>query len=176
MYGFPKFGRQLPPDLTRISFEMLKVVEETNLEIKEDIKEKKNSKVTSSNNFYKDSSFDWNLILNEIDLSVLLKQILFSSSVKKIDNKIIISLPEDKITRINEEYKKEISSCFNNYFNQILEISYDSNVEVDRTPLFIKDELKIKESNEAVDLISKDEGFKKITSELNTDIKNISKK
>ena len=138
--------------------------------------EKKNSKVTSSNNFYKDSSFDWNLILNEIDLSVLLKQILFSSSVKKIDNKIIISLPEDKITRINEEYKKEISSCFNNYFNQILEISYDSNVEVDRTPLFIKDELKIKESNEAVDLISKDEGFKKITSELNTDIKNISKK
>ena len=32
MYGLPKFGRQLPPDLTIISFEMLKVVEETNLE------------------------------------------------------------------------------------------------------------------------------------------------
>ena len=44
MYGLPKFGRQLPPDLTIISFEMLKVVEETNLEIKEDIQEKKNSK------------------------------------------------------------------------------------------------------------------------------------
>ena len=37
MYGLPKFGRQLPPDLTIISFEMLKVVEETNLEIKKDI-------------------------------------------------------------------------------------------------------------------------------------------
>ena len=31
MYGLPKFGRQLPPDFTIISFEMLKVVEETNL-------------------------------------------------------------------------------------------------------------------------------------------------
>ena len=44
MYGLPKFGRQLPPDLTIISFEMLKVVEETNLEIKEEIQEKANSK------------------------------------------------------------------------------------------------------------------------------------
>ena len=32
MYGLPKFGRQLPPDLTIVSFEMLKVVEDTNLE------------------------------------------------------------------------------------------------------------------------------------------------
>jgi hypothetical protein len=40
MYGLPKFGRQLPPDLTIISFEMLKVVEETNLEMKEEIQEK----------------------------------------------------------------------------------------------------------------------------------------
>ena len=40
MFGLPKFGRQLPPDLTIISFEMLKVIEETNLEIKEDIQEK----------------------------------------------------------------------------------------------------------------------------------------
>ncbi len=44
LYGLPKFGRQLPPDLTIISFEMLKVVEETNLEIKEEIQENTTSK------------------------------------------------------------------------------------------------------------------------------------
>ena len=49
MYGLPKFGRQLPPDLTIISFEMLKVIEETNLEIKEDIQEKATSKEMKTN-------------------------------------------------------------------------------------------------------------------------------
>ena len=44
MYGLPKFGRQLPPDLTIISFEMLKVVEETNLEVKEEVQEKETFK------------------------------------------------------------------------------------------------------------------------------------
>ena len=32
VYGLPNFGRKLPPDLTVISFELLKVVEETNLD------------------------------------------------------------------------------------------------------------------------------------------------
>ena len=49
MYGIPKFGRQLPPDLTIISFEMLKVVEETNLEIKEEIQEKATNKEMKTN-------------------------------------------------------------------------------------------------------------------------------
>ena len=49
MFGLPKFGRQLPPDLTIISFEMLKVIEETNLEIKEDIQEKRTSKEMKTN-------------------------------------------------------------------------------------------------------------------------------
>ena len=49
MYGLPKFGRQLPPDLTIISFEMLKVVEETNLEIKEAIQKKETSKEIETN-------------------------------------------------------------------------------------------------------------------------------
>ena len=49
MYGLPKFGRQLPPDLTIISFEMLKVVEETNLEIKEEIQEKVTYKEMKTN-------------------------------------------------------------------------------------------------------------------------------
>ena len=49
MFGLPKFGRQLPPDLTIISFEMLKVIEETNLEIKEDIQEKATSKEMKTN-------------------------------------------------------------------------------------------------------------------------------
>ena len=36
--------------------------------------------------------------------------------------------------------------------------------------------MEMKESDEAVDLISKDEGFKKITTELNADVKNVTKK
>ena len=49
LYGLPRFGRQLPPDLTIISFEMLKVVEETNLEIKEEIQEKAAPKEIKTN-------------------------------------------------------------------------------------------------------------------------------
>ena len=41
VYGLPKFGRQLPPDLTIISFEMLKVVEETNLEEQKPLNQEK---------------------------------------------------------------------------------------------------------------------------------------
>ena len=36
--------------------------------------------------------------------------------------------------------------------------------------------LDLKNTNEAVEMISNDEGFKKISSEFKTDIKNISKK
>ena len=50
MYGLPKFGRQLPPDLNIISFQMLKVVEETNLEIKEETQEKVTFKEMKTDN------------------------------------------------------------------------------------------------------------------------------
>ena len=53
LYGLPKFGRQLPPDLTIISFEMLKVVEETNLEIKEEMQEKVTSIEMKTNEDYR---------------------------------------------------------------------------------------------------------------------------
>ena len=43
IYGLPNFGRKLPPDLTVISFELLTVVEETNLDFSDKINpEKKN--------------------------------------------------------------------------------------------------------------------------------------
>ena len=58
----------------------------------------------------------------------------------------------------------------------MLKISYDSQVDHENTPSQIKNAMEMKESDEAVDLISKDEGFKKITTELNADIKNITKK
>ena len=78
---------------------------------------------------------------------------------------------------VNCGYKlKEIASSLNIYFNEILEISYDSNVDLNKTPAFIKEKLELKNSNEAVEIISNDEGFKKISSEFKTDIKNISKK
>ena len=41
VYGLPNFGRKLPPDLTVISFELLKVVEETNLDLAVKISPKK---------------------------------------------------------------------------------------------------------------------------------------
>ena len=105
----------------------------------------------------------------------LIKFCLFRQQ-KKDKKTLIISLPKEKIERINDEYKKEIASSLNIYFNEILEISYDSNVDVNKTPAFIKEKLDLKKTKEAVEMISNDEGFKKISSEFETDIKNISKK
>ncbi len=138
--------------------------------------EKKNFKLGNQNSMKDDSLFDWNIILKKIDLSTLLNQVLSFSSAKKDKKNLIISLPKEKIERINDEYKKEIASSLNIYFNEILEISYDSNVDLNKTPAFIKEKLDLKNSSEAVEMISNDEGFKKISSEFKTDIKNISKK
>ena len=138
--------------------------------------EKKNFKLGNLNSTKDDNSFDWDIILKKIDLSTLLNQVLTFSSAKKDKKNLIISLPKEKIERINDEYKKEIASSLNIYFNEILEISYDSNVDLNKTPAFIKEKLDLKNSSEAVEMISNDEGFKKISSEFKTDIKNISKK
>ena len=138
--------------------------------------EKKNFKLGNLNSIKDDSFFDWDIVLRKIDLSTLLNQVLSFSSAKKDKKSLIISLPKEKIERINDEYKKEIASSLNIYFNEILEISYDSNVDLNKTPAFIKEKLDLKNSNEAVEMISNDEVFKKISSEFKTDIKNISKK
>ncbi len=63
MYGLPKFGRQLPPDLTIISFEMLKVVEETNIEEQEKINQEKIHKDKKNNDIQKIKKED---VINEI--------------------------------------------------------------------------------------------------------------
>ena len=60
MYGIPKFGRQLPPDLTIISFEMLKLVEETN----------HNSSVLIFNKVPKKNSIEKSLVENWIIQSI----------------------------------------------------------------------------------------------------------
>ena len=138
--------------------------------------EKKNFKLANLNSLKDEGLFNWDDVLKKIDLSSLLNQVLSFSSAKKDKKTLIISLPKEKIERINDEYKKEIASSLNIYFNEILEISYDSNVDVNKTPAFIKEKLDLKRTNEAVEMISNDEGFKKISSEFETDIKNISKK
>ncbi len=120
--------------------------------------------------------FDWDQILKKLNVSNLLKQILFYASAKKNKDEIVISIPEDKFKRINENYKKEISNSLCAHFNEVLKISYDSQVDHENTPSQIKNAMEMKESDEALDLISKDEGFKKITTELNADIKNLTKK
>ena len=63
---------------------------------------------------------------------------------------------------------KRDSIKFKYFFNEILEISYDTNVDVNKTPAFIKEKLDLKRTNEAVEMISNDEGFKKISSEFET--------
>ena len=45
VYGLPNFGRKLPPDFTIISFELLKVVEETNLDLAVKINPEKNIEI-----------------------------------------------------------------------------------------------------------------------------------
>ncbi len=138
--------------------------------------EKKNFKLANLNSLKDEGLFDWDDVLKKIDLSALLNQVLSFSSAKKDKKTLIISLPKEKIERINDEYKKEIASSLNIFFNEILEISYDTNVDVNKTPALIKEKLDLKRTNEAVEMISNDEGFKKISSEFETDIKNISKK
>jgi hypothetical protein len=138
--------------------------------------EKKNFKLANLNSLKDEGLFNWDDVLKKIDLSALLNQVLSFSSAKKDKKTLIISLPKEKIERINDEYKKEIASSLNIFFNEILEISYDTNVDVNKTPALIKEKLDLKRTNEAVEMISNDEGFKKISSEFETDIKNISKK
>ena len=138
--------------------------------------EKKNFKLANLNSLIDEGFFNWDDVLKKIDLSALLNQVLSFSSAKKDKKTLIISLPKEKIERITDEYKKEIASSLNIFFNEILEISYDTNVDVNKTPAFIKEKLDLKRTNEAVEMISNDEGFKKISSEFEADIKNISKK
>ena len=62
------------------------------------------------------------------------------------------------------------------YNVKVRPLSDNSNVDLNKTPAFIKEKLDLKNSSEAVEMISNDEVFKKISSEFKTDIKNISKK
>ena len=48
IYGLPNFNRKLPPDFIEIPVEILKVVDETNLEIKEKITQEYGLKVAKA--------------------------------------------------------------------------------------------------------------------------------
>ena len=58
VYGLPNFGRKLPPDLTIISFELLKVVEETNLDLAVKISPEKNIEIKENEARQDEKSFD----------------------------------------------------------------------------------------------------------------------
>ena len=97
MYGLPKFGRQLPPDLTIISFEMLKVVEETNLEIKEEIQEKATYKEMKTNEDDRNEK-------KEIVSPIVKPKILKKTTVPAEKPKIPVS-PAEKPTLLSENTK-----------------------------------------------------------------------
>ena len=58
VYGLPNFGRKLPPDLTVISFELLKVVEETNLDLAVKINPEKNIEIKENEAKQDEKTFD----------------------------------------------------------------------------------------------------------------------
>ena len=58
VYGLPNFGRKLPPDLTVISFELLKVVEETNLDLALKINPEKNIEIKENEAKQDEKTFD----------------------------------------------------------------------------------------------------------------------
>ena len=58
VYGLPNFGRKLPPDLTVISFELLKVVEETNLDLAVKINPEKNIEIKENVAKQDENTFD----------------------------------------------------------------------------------------------------------------------
>ena len=97
MYGLPKFGRQLPPDLTIISFEMLKVVEETNLEIKEEIQEKSTYKEMKTNEDDRNEK-------KEIVSPIVKPKVLKKTAVPAEKPKIPVS-PAEKPTLLSENTK-----------------------------------------------------------------------
>ena len=84
--------------------------------------EKKNSKIESFDSKTDSLLFDWDQTLKKLNVSNLLKQILFYASAKKNKDEIIISIPEDKFNRINESYKKENSNSRCAHFNAVLKI------------------------------------------------------
>lgn len=142
------------------------------------LNQKKNSNLdlNASDQIEDNSKFIWSDIFNKMEISALLKQILFHSSAKKDQDNISISLQIDKLNRIKESHKKEINYSLNEIYNSIINISYDSNWELETSP-FYKDQLiKTKESNEAKEILSEDVGFKKISSELEINLKNINKR
>ena len=58
VYGLPNFGRKLPPDLTIISFELLKVVEEANLDLAVKISPGKNIEIKENEASKDEKTFD----------------------------------------------------------------------------------------------------------------------
>jgi DNA polymerase III gamma/tau subunit len=140
--------------------------------------EKKNFSLSAKqlNSLGADLEFIWSEVFTKMEVSNLLKQILFYSSAKKDNEDIVISLPKDKLTRLSDNYKEEIRVSLNEFFRSNMSISYDSNLDKTLSPHFIDQEQKNKESDEAKNSLSNDLGFKKISKEIEINLKNINKK
>jgi DNA polymerase-3 subunit gamma/tau len=140
--------------------------------------EKKNFSLSAKqlNSLGTDLEFIWSEVFTKMEVSNLLKQILFYSSAKKDNEDIVISLPKDKLTRLSDNYKEEIRVSLNEFFRSNMSISYDSNLDKTLSPHFIDQEQKNKESDEAKNSLSNDLGFKKISKEIEINLKNINKK
>ena len=127
--------------------------------------QKKNSK-PSDNESTQTEDLSWPKIFNELNINGMPKKILRQASVQKSNRKLLISLPEKMFSILNDNQKKDIEICFNDYFREELKFSYDTKVDSSLTPEN-EDQIKDKGLKKNIkNSIEKDSSYKEIVGGL----------
>ena len=127
--------------------------------------QKKNSKPLD-NVITQTEDLSWPKIFNELNINGMPKKILRQASVQKSNRKLLISLPEKMFSILNDNQKKDIEICFNDYFREELKFSYDTKVDSSLTPEN-EDQIKDKGLKKNIkNSIEKDSSYKEIVGAL----------
>ena len=136
---------------------------------------KKNSK-PSDNESTQTEDLSWPKIFNELNINGMPKKILRQASVQKSNRKLLISLPEKMFSILNDNQKKDIEICFNDFFREELKFSYDTKVDSSLTPEN-EDQIKDKGLKKNIkNSIEKDSSYKEIVGGLKIEKVNFNKK
>jgi hypothetical protein len=137
--------------------------------------QKKNSK-PSDNESTQTEDLSWPKIFNELNINGMPKKILRQASVQKSNRKLLISLPEKMFSILNDNQKKDIEICFNDFFREELKFSYDTKVDSSLTPEN-EDQIKDKGLKKNIkNSIEKDSRYKEIVGGLKIEKVNFNKK
>jgi predicted nucleotidyltransferase len=118
----------------------------------------------------------WPKIFNELNINGMPKKILRQASVQKSNRKLLISLPEKMFSILNDNQKKDIEICFNDFFREELKFSYDTKVDSSLTPEN-EDQIKDKGLKKNIkNSIEKDSSYKEIVGGLKIEKVNFNKK